>query len=105
MLSYNSIQGGSRRYENRSLETICSNYKRALKVEYNIQDLIIFIEAILKNEPERIGLFLALGILYNHIGDDELSKENIEMYLKYVSDPYKAKEALKKRGFVNSIAA
>ena len=52
---------------------------------------------ILKKEPERIGLYLALGILYNDNKDYVLSQENIEMYLKRVPDPKKAKEILIKR--------
>ena len=85
-------------YENRSLATICSRYKNALCVDYNILDLIVFIERVLEKEPERIGLFLALGILYRRIDDISLSDKNIATYLSNVSDPQKAKTLLIKKG-------
>ena len=85
-------------YDNKTIGSIYKSYKDALKIDYNIPDLIVFIEMILIKETNRFGLYLALGILYNSIGDTKLSIENIEKYLNNVSDLDKAKEILIKKG-------
>lgn len=84
-------------YENKSIASICSSYKNALLIPYNIQDLIIYIEAVFEKEPEKHGLMLALAILYNNVGDDELAKEYLDKYLSFVSDYEKAKNILIKK--------
>ena len=84
-------------YDNRSLTKICSSYNQALRVPYNIQDLIIFIEKVLNKEPNRTGLYLALGILYKSIDDEKLQNESIETYIASVSDPQKIKQQLIKK--------
>ncbi len=68
-------------YENRSIHKIYTAYRQAFQVEYNIQNLIVFIDKILSKQPKRIGLCLALGILYNQVDDKVLSKEYIDRYL------------------------
>ena len=87
-------------YDNRSIGSVCSSYKMALKVDYNVQDLIVYIEMILGKEPERTGLCLALGILYNSMGDSGLSQEYLERYLASESDPDKAREILRKKALI-----
>lgn len=84
-------------YENRSVSAICSSYKTALRVPCNIQYLITFIETFLSKEPERSGLYLALGILYDYLGDEKLKKENIDDYISTSSDHNKTIETLTKK--------
>lgn len=84
-------------YDNRSIGSVCSSYKMALKVDYNVQDLIVYVEMMLGKEPERIGLCLALGILYNYMGDSRLSQEYLEKYLASEADPDKAREIIRKK--------
>lgn len=68
-------------YENRAIASIYSSYEKALKIDYNIQDIIMYIEMVLNREPDKSGLHLALGILYNKLGDSSLSKNNLNKYL------------------------
>lgn len=84
-------------YENKTIGAIVSSYNSALRVEYNIADLIVYIESVLEKEPNRIGLFLAVGILYKYIGDEELASENINMYVNSSKEPKKTIEILKKK--------
>lgn len=85
-------------YENKSLTKIVQAYSRALKVKYDLQDLIIYIEMIVKNRPEKIGLYLALGILYEENGDIILAKENYDIYIEQQENKMKTLEILKKKG-------
>ena len=88
-------------YENKPIGSICSSYRSALKVKYdNKQDLIIFVEMILEKEPNRLGLYLALGILYKEEGDISLSRNNLELYIKESPDPAKAREILIKKSLL-----
>jgi len=82
-------------YENKTVRTICSSYKTALKVQYNHLELIEFIEKILNREQNCYGLYLALGILYNHLGEKKLQKESINAYIMNTSDPDKIKAYLR----------
>lgn len=84
-------------YENKSLGSICSSYKSALLVPYNILDLIVYIEAIIEKEPERSGLLLALGILYRNVGNETLANDYLKKYIQSVPEPLKAKEMLIKK--------
>lgn len=85
-------------YDNKSISTILSSYNAALRVRYNVLDLIIFIESVLEREPNRKGLFLAVGILYKSCGDNELAFENIRKYIECSTDSKKTKDILHKKG-------
>lgn len=85
-------------YKNQSLDSICKSYKSALRVPYNTVEIIEFIEVILQKESKRIGLYLALSILYRNEGDDKLADYYIDKYLSNVLNPQKAKELLIKKG-------
>lgn len=88
-------------YENKSINTICNSYKDALKVNYNRLDIIVFIETILQQQPERTGLFLALGILYQSIESYEsYAKDNFNKYINNVSDSDNARQILEKKGYL-----
>ncbi len=100
-LTYRYSEAFFKAYKNQTLGGILTSYKSALKVEYNLEDIIVFIEAVLKKEPERYGLNLALGILYFECGDLELSNQNYEAYLTHCEDMEKARDIIIKRGFMN----
>lgn len=87
-------------YENKSLTKIITLYKNALRVPYDLQDIIIYIETILSRE-ERVGLYLAVAILYEELGNVVLAKENYEKYILEQEDKEKTKEILKKKGYYN----
>lgn len=84
-------------YDNKSIDAIVTSYNSALRIPYNITDLIVFIEQVLVREPNRIGLFLAAGILYRNLGDDKLADENMEIYIALSPDSKKTIEILRKR--------
>lgn len=84
-------------YDNKSIGSIITSYNTALRVEYNIPDLIVFIESVLEREPNRSGLLLAVGILYKNLGDEELSDESIKKYIESTKDPQKTVDILTKK--------
>lgn len=85
-------------YENKSLAKIVQSYSNAFKVQYDLQDLIMYIEMIVERRPERNGLFLALGMLYEENGDVDLAKENYDIYIEQQFDKDKTLAILKKKG-------
>lgn len=89
-------------YDNKSFSCIHSSYSKALKIEYNTLELIQFIEMILYKEPNRIGLYLALGILYDYLGDEELKKTNIDRYISCSNDKEKIEDMLVKKGLISA---
>jgi len=84
-------------YDNKSAGTIISAYNTALRIPYNIPDLILFIESVLEREPNRVGLALAAGILYKSLGDQILAIESIRKYVEGAADRKKTIEILKKK--------
>lgn len=85
-------------YDNKSINTIVTSYNVALRVSYNILDLIIFIESALEREPNRHGLLLAVGILYKSLDDKELSDESIRKYIECSVDRKKTIDILSRKG-------
>lgn len=69
-------------YNGKSPMTIYKKYKNAFKVEQNLIEIVDYIEFILLNEPERFGLLLAAGLVYEELGDNELSHQ---YYIRYQS--------------------
>lgn len=71
-------------YEGPKFLSIYNKYKRAFSEDYPLQQLIIYIEDVLEDEPERASLLFALGILYNQIKDMEsVRKVFKEFYGKF----------------------
>ena len=62
--------------------TIYRKYESAFKVEYNLVQIVDFIEYILNDEPERTGLILAAGLVYDEMGDKKLAFDYYRKYLK-----------------------
>lgn len=87
-----------RAYEDRTIGSIVSGYKAALKVKYNIVNLIYFIEKVLEAHPERRGLHLALAILYEDNEDYQLAKEHFDLYVSSSENADKTKDILRKKG-------
>lgn len=85
-------------YDNKSIGSIVASYNSALRISYNITDLIVFIESVLKREPNRVGLLLAVGILYKNLGDEQLADENIRKYIECSDEPQKTTDVLIKKG-------
>ena len=85
-------------YDNKSIGAIVTSYNTALRVPYNIPDLIVFIESVLEREPNRIGLLLAVGILYKTLGDKALSDESIKKYIECSVDHKKTIDILSRKG-------
>ena len=85
-------------YDNKSAGAIIASYNSALRVEYNTLDLIVFIESVLEREPERRGLYLAVGILYKKRGENALANENIKKYVECSADYKKTIDILNKKG-------
>ena len=86
-------------YENKSILKTISHYKTALKIDYDLQELVIYIERIMEMRQNRVGLYLALGILYEKIGDNLLAKANYEKYIEKQNDKNGVIDILRKRGF------
>lgn len=61
--------------------TIYKKYMYAFKVDYNLIQIVDYIEYIISEEPERTGLFLAAGLVYEEMGDRELSNCYFKKYL------------------------
>ena len=85
-------------YDNKSIGSIINSYNTALKVPYNIPDLIVFIESVLEREPNRSGLLLAVGILYKNIGDELLANESLRKYVECSADCEKTSQILMRKG-------
>ena len=73
-------------YSEKPPMTIYRKYTQAFKVDYNIVRIIDFIEYIKTEEPEKRGLYLALGLCYERAGDYALAKQNYEQYLCFETD-------------------
>lgn len=59
---------------------IYRKYNSAFKIEYNLLYIADYIEFVLQNEPERVGLFLAAALVYEEIGDKQLAHYYYERY-------------------------
>ena len=64
---------------------IMSKYIKAFTKSYdNLVELADYIEFILEQEPDKIALHLAAGIVYSKIGDSILTRQHISIYLSNV---------------------
>ena len=69
-------------YEDSSPLTIYKKYSTAFKYDQDLHRIVDYIEYIIEREPERIGLHLAAGLVYNEIDQTQLAKEHLDCYLK-----------------------
>lgn len=86
-------------YEGASTHTILNKYKKAFSCEYNIVYIIKFIEDKLQENPNKTMLYLALGLLYQQIGDIQLMKANLALFnekYKYTSKDKTCKKLVEK---------
>ncbi len=85
-------------YSTLDINLICQKYEEAIKSNYNIMNIITFLENVLLDEPEKYTLHLALAILYNTSGDKKL----MASHLKSFQSTYSLKPSDKKyRKFLN----
>ncbi len=85
-------------YSNRSIGSIWAAYKSALKIPYNTLDLTVYIEKMAETRPEKVGLYLALGILYKVNDDSQLASECFEKYISCSKDSNNVRDVLHKKG-------
>ena len=64
---------------------VMSKYAKAFKMPYeNPVELADYIEFVLAQEPEKITLHLAAGLIYSKTGDSRLTKQHLSTYLESV---------------------
>ena len=72
-------------YLGKSAGIVFSKYAKAFKKPYtNPVELLDFIEFVLEQEPNKVTLHLAAGILYSNTGDSVLTKHHLSIYLENV---------------------
>lgn len=71
-------------YSGQAPSTICAKYRKALEIPYNLVDIADYIEFILENEPEKMTLHLAAGLIYEAIGDSRLMKMHFSIFLEHL---------------------
>jgi len=82
-------------YMGRDAGIVISKYARAFRTPYeNLVELAGYIEFVLEQEPEKMTLHLAAGLIYSKIGDSILTKQHIAIYLANV--PQTDRRALEK---------
>lgn len=69
-------------YQGESEGKILSKYFKAFKIQYNLLDLIVFIEDIISKENDRNMLRFALFLLYLKLEDYMCAKELYDEYIK-----------------------
>lgn len=67
-------------YTTLDVNLICKKYEEAIKSEYNIMNIITFIENVLLDEPQKYTLHLALAILYHTYGDKQLMASHLKSF-------------------------
>ena len=72
-------------YMGKNAGIVMSKYARAFRSPYeNLVELAGYIEFILEQEPEKMTLHLAAGMIYSKTGDGILTKQHISTYLANV---------------------
>lgn len=67
-------------YTTLDINLICKKYEEAIKSDYNIMNIITFVENALSDEPEKYTLHLALAILYHTSGDKQLMASHLKKF-------------------------
>lgn len=73
-------------YSGNESRTIYKKYKKAFGVDYNLVRIADFIEYILEQEPDRVGLNLAAALVYDQMGDTIRAKEYYRRCLECEKD-------------------
>lgn len=74
-------------YMGKSAGIVMSKYMKAFTKPYeNPVELLDYIEFVLEQEPDKVTLHLAAGILYSKTGDSRLSRQHLSIYLEKVSN-------------------
>jgi hypothetical protein len=68
-------------YEGRGAFTLYKKYKSAFRKSYPLIDIAWFIEDILEENPDRIHLMFALGMVYSEMGENDLAIESFNGFL------------------------
>lgn len=69
-------------YSDHAPMTICAKYKQAFQLcDYNLINLISYIEFIISIRPEKAALHLAAGLVYERIGDAKQMNRHFQRYL------------------------
>lgn len=66
---------------------IINKYKKALKVDINLLQIVDYIEYIIESDKCRIGLHLAAAMIYSHIPDAKLQDEHLALYFENENNP------------------
>lgn len=67
-------------FESAAFFKIYKLYKAALKTPYNLDDLVSFILDVLLEDPDRIGLHFALGMIHSHQKDLEKATSHFNLF-------------------------
>ena len=67
-------------------QVVEDNTKAITMLHENPLDLLDYIEFVLEQEPDKVTLHLAAGILYSKTGDSKLSRQHLSIYLEKVSN-------------------
>lgn len=68
-------------YEHENPNVVFNKYKELKGNSYNVVEIIIFIEKILLEEPEKTILHLALGVLYDNSNNKALSEYHLRSFI------------------------
>lgn len=72
-------------YLDKSAGIVMSKYAKAFTKPYaNLVELLDFIEYVLEQEPDKMTLHLAAGMIYSKAGDNILARQHLSIYLKNV---------------------
>ena len=72
-------------YLDKSAGIVMSKYAKAFTKPYaNLIELLDFIEFVLEQEPDKMTLHLAAGMIYSKAGDNILARQHISIYLENV---------------------
>jgi len=68
-------------YSGEDISLIIKKYEDAIRTDYNIIEIIDFIENVLVDEPNKYILHLALAMLYHSFGDKKLSAIHLKSFI------------------------
>ena len=84
-------------YENRTPMIIYKKYSQAFRHDQSLTRIVDYIEYMLEQEPARVGLHFAAGLVYNNIGQERLAREHFDCYFA-VNNDNKIKQVLTDKG-------
>jgi tetratricopeptide (TPR) repeat protein len=70
-------------YFNQHPSTILSRYKKALSNPCtSLSEIVEYVEFVIEQRPDKIGLHLAAGLIYEEMGDTKLMKNHFAVYIE-----------------------